>query len=51
MKFGVLITWDITVTLGPFLKYYVCTKEHKDIKATFCDITILNLQTALYSML
>ena len=50
MKFGVLINWDVMVT-GQFLKQYIYIKEHKDRKVTFCDITILNSQTILHSML
>ena len=50
MKFGIIIIWDVKVTLGPFSKY-IHIKEHKDRKVTFCDITILNSQTVLYSML
>ena len=48
MKFGVLFISGVTVTLGPFLKKYLCTKEHKDRKVTFYDITILNSQTVLH---
>ena len=51
MKFGVLVIWDVTVTLGPFLKWYISIKEHKDKKVTFCDITILNSQTVSHLML
>ena len=50
MKFGVIIIWDVKVTLGPFLKY-IYIKEHNDRKVTFCDITILNWQTVLHLML
>ena len=39
------------VTLGPFFKQYICIKEQKDRKVTFCDITILNSQTVLHSVL
>ena len=51
MKFGVLINWNVMVTLGSFLKSYICIKEHKDRKVIFCDITILSSQTVLHSML
>ena len=51
MKFGILIIWDVMITLGSFLKSYICVKEHKDRKVAFCDITILSSQTVLHSML
>ena len=51
IKFGILIIWDVMITLGSFLKSYICIKEHKDRKVTFCDITILSSQTVLHSML
>ena len=50
-KFCVLIIWDVTVTLEAFLKWYICIKEYKDRKVTFCEITILSSQTVLQSML
>ena len=50
MKYGVLIIWDVTVTLGPFLEEYISIKEHKGRKVTFCDITILNSQTGIHFM-